>query len=156
MAGKLKTLSVSLQNRPGALAEVARALASEDVNIEAMEAEILGKHGFFRFYSEDQEKAEGVLRRLGYIVMQTDTVEVVLGNKPGALARVCEILAEGGVNIESCFGSSWGKAGQIRIFLRVSDPAKAHRLLKEAAVKSTVLAHAPKPVPGQALNRPSR
>lgn len=133
-AHKLKAVRVSLDNRPGALAQAARALAKNGVNLEAVEVEVLGQYAFFRFFTEHSDTAEQVLKKEGYITTSGEILEVLLSDKPGELARVCEILAQGKVNIESCFGSQWGHKLGGRFFLRVSDIDRAHRLLQEAAI----------------------
>lgn len=136
---ELKSISVRLENRPGALAEAARAVAKAGVNIEGVEAEVLGQFGFFRFYTKDEEKAESALRKAGFIVTVTEILEVILPDRPGELARVFEVLFQGNVNGESCFGASLPNDTS-RFFLRVSDFGKAHRILSQAGIKSRRLA----------------
>lgn len=136
---QLKAFSVRLENRPGQLAAVARLLGEFKINIEAVEAEVLGTHGFARFYSNDPAAAEQLLRERGYVVTTTDILEVLVSNKPGELARALEAIAEAGVNVESCFGSGW--AEDSRILLRVSDIAKAHRALQAQHFKAYRLTH---------------
>ena len=127
----LKALHVTLENRPGALAEVMRLLADGKVNIEALEAEILGKSGFVRFYTQTPLEAERILRMQGLILMGMDVIEVFLENKPGELARMCEALAESKINIESAFGTSHPNDGST-FYLRVDKPQDAHRILASA------------------------
>jgi len=138
---ELKSISVRLENRPGALAEAARTVAQAGVNIEGVEAEVLGQYGFFRFYTKDETKAEEALKKAGYIVTVTEILEVTLADRPGELARVFEILFQGNVNGESCFGASLPNQTS-RFFLRVSDFGKAHRLLAQAGIKARRLAQA--------------
>lgn len=128
----LQAIHVTIQNRPGSLAKATRALARAGVNIEALEAEILGLSGFFRFYTDDAETAERVLRSEGYVVVGMDVVEVVLTNKPGELARLCESLAKANINIESCFGSAHGPNRECRMYVRVDRPLDALRILTAA------------------------
>lgn len=127
----LRALHVTLENRPGALAEVTRALAKAKINLEGAEAEILGKSGFFRFYTETPVQAQEVLRLEGFIVTQMDVLEVFLPNKPGELARMCETLAAAKINIETAFGTSHPNDGST-FYLRVDKPQEAHRVLQAA------------------------
>jgi hypothetical protein len=128
----LKALHVTMENRPGALAKVTRALADGKINIEAVEAEILGRSGFFRFYTQTPVEAEKILRSQGLITMGMDVLEVVLSNKPGELARMCETLSKAGINIESAFGSGHGPNKEATFYLRVDKPQDAHKILNGA------------------------
>lgn len=128
----LQAIHVTIQNRPGALAKATRALADAGVNLEALEAEILGQSGFFRFYTDGAETAIRVLRSQGYVVVGMDVVEAVLTNKPGEVARMCDALAKANINIESCFGSAHGPNKECRMYLRVDRPAEALRILSSA------------------------
>lgn len=139
--GKLRSITVSLDNRPGALAEAARVLADEQINVEAHEAEILGKYGFFRFYTKDYDHALAVLKNKGYITTTAEIVEVILTDRPGELARCCETLAKAKVNVESAFGSTVGGVGACRTFLRVSDAVKAHQALVKAGFEAHRVLH---------------
>lgn len=135
---KLKAVRVSLANRPGALSQVTQLLAAAQVNLEGVEVEVLGVNAFARFYSRDYERAERILRDAGYIVSTNDMLEVILSDEPGELARVCRILAEGKVNMESCFGSTLGTgAKKCRFFLRVDNLDRAYKLLSGAAIPTS-------------------
>jgi hypothetical protein len=127
----LKALHVTLENKPGFLAKVTRALASAKINIEAVEAEILGKSAFFRFYTQTPVEAEAVLRKLGLITVGMDILEVEMPNTPGELARLCDTLAANNINIESTFGSSSGTSTS-KFYLRVDKPQEAHKILTGA------------------------
>lgn len=133
----LKALHVTLENKPGTLAQVTRALADNNINIEAVEAEILGKSAFFRFFTETPAEAERVVRALKLVTIGMDVVEIIVPNQPGELARICELLGKAGINIESLFGSSGTVTRQqARFYLRVDKPQEASRVL--TAAKFTV------------------
>jgi hypothetical protein len=65
--------------------------------------------------------------------IQTATqLAVFLANRPGALARVCEALANAGINIQALATSDTVDHTVVRMV--VSDPTKALMLLGEAGV----------------------
>ena len=132
----LKALHVTLENKPGTLAQVTRALADNKINIEAVEAEILGKSAFFRFFTETPVEAERVVRNLKLVTIGMEVVEVIVPNQPGELARICDTLSKAGINIESLFGSSGTVTRQeARFYLRVDNPQKASDVLTTAKFK---------------------
>lgn len=132
----LKALHVTLENKPGTLAQVTRALADNKINIEAVEAEILGKSAFFRFFTETPAEAERVVRALKLVTIGMEVLEVVVPNQPGELARICEMFSKSSINIESLFGSSGTVTRQeARFYFRVDKPEQATRLLTEAKFK---------------------
>jgi len=55
---------------------------------------------------------------------------VRLANRPGSLARIAEILADEGINIEALAG--WGLDGEGVVRLIVSDADRARTVLKDA------------------------
>lgn len=129
----LKALHVTLENKPGTLAQVTRALADNHINIEAVEAEILGRSAFFRFFTETPAEAERVVRTLRLVTISMDILEVIVPNQPGELARMTETLSQAGINIESLFGSSGTVTKQqMRFYLRVDKVDQAHKVLTGA------------------------
>lgn len=132
----LRAVHVTLENKPGQLAKAARTLAEENLNVEGLEVEILGKSGFFRFYTDAPQKAMTALRARGFVVMGMEILEVVLNNKPGELARMCETLSKASINIESMFGSGGSSNKEGRMYLRVDKPAEAHLVLSGAKFDS--------------------
>ena len=132
----LKALHVTLENKPGTLAQVTRALADNKINIEAVEAEILGKSAFFRFFTETPTEAERVVRALNLVTIGMEVLEIIVPNQPGELARICEMLSKAGINIESLFGSSGTVTKQeARFYFRVDKPEQATKILVDAKFK---------------------
>lgn len=70
---------------------------------------------------------------------------IFMANRPGALARACEALANGNVNIEALAteGGNFGSRGdEMMVRMVVSDPTKAAALLEHVgadAIKTEVL-----------------
>lgn len=93
--------------------------------------------------------AEGTRERPTRTRFQAMTEFVVrLDNRPGALARLTELLAAAGVNIDAL--AAWGEDGAGVVRLIVDEPDLCARVLDEAGlghearpVLSTLLAHRP-------------
>lgn len=98
---KTKQFTVSLENRPGALAEVARTLGTAKVNILALLGTAQGTAGTVELVVEDARRAKKALDEAKLMYKETTAVEYELPNKPGALAECLDKLAAKGVNLNS-------------------------------------------------------
>ncbi len=90
---------VQLENRPGALAQFARALAERGVNIVHCAAGGAGALGYAIIETQDDEAARDVLRSTGLPFVEGTPITVELVDEPGALAELAERLAVAGVGI---------------------------------------------------------
>jgi hypothetical protein len=124
-----KQISIFLENKPGRLANVLLALAREKVNLSALTVMDSHEHNVLRCVLDDRDKARHVLNSLGMPFAETDVLSVELKNQPGELAHVCELLAAEHVNIEYAYASSGGRNGKTFGIFKVSNAAKAIRVL---------------------------
>ena len=131
-----KQISVSLENKPGRLANVLSALAREKVNITAMSVMDSHEHSVLRFVTNDLPKTYQVLRALNTPYTETEVLVVELRNQPGALAHVCELLAAEHINIDYAYCSSGGRNGRVVGIFKVSNAEKAIRVLGQSANNS--------------------
>src|SRR5690606_16741808 len=82
-------ISVFLENKPGRLANVLRALEKQKVNITGMTVMDSHEHSVLRLVTSDRAKTTGVLKELGAPFTETEVLLVELRNQPGALAHLC-------------------------------------------------------------------
>lgn len=98
---KTKQFTISLENRPGAVAEVARTLGSAKVNILALLGTAQGTTGTVELVVEDARRARKALDDAKLTYKETTAEQYELPNKPGALAQCLDKLAAKGVNLNS-------------------------------------------------------
>ena len=127
-------LKVTLENRPGTLADLSEALGRAGVNIE-------GICGFAREVkgSEDREfvthvahilvydasKAEKALKNADIKIEDSREALVIdIMDRPGALAAMTRRMADAGINIDFFYNAT-----RTRIVLGVSDPERALTLV---------------------------
>lgn len=98
----MKDLSIALENRPGALAEMGDALGRAGVSIEGGGAFVVNGQGVAHFLFEDGAAAREALERAGIRVVDEREVLAQRLNqaKPGQLGKLTRRMAEAGVNIE--------------------------------------------------------
>jgi hypothetical protein len=126
-----KQISVFFENKPGRLANVLLALAREKVNLAALTVMDSHEHSVLRFVTSDLAKTYQVLRALNTPYTETEVLVVELRNQPGALARVCELLAAEHINIDYAYCSAGGRNGRTVGIFKVSNTEKAMRLVGE-------------------------
>jgi len=124
-----KQLAVFLDNRPGTLASVAEALADAKINIYAIATSDTVDHSVIRLVVSDYRKALHVFEEHGTLVVEDDVVMVEGSNRPGELAQVAHKLAVAKINIEYCYCATPPDAKKGLLILRVSNPAKALKVL---------------------------
>ncbi len=98
---KTKQFTIAVQNRPGAVAEIARTLGSAKVNILALLGTAQGTTGTVELVVEDARRAKKALDAAKLAYQETPAEEYELPNKPGALAQYLEKLEAKGVNLNS-------------------------------------------------------
>ena len=124
-----KQLAIFLDNRPGMLARLADSLAEAKINIYAITASDTVDHSVIRLVISDYRKAMLLFEEHGTLVVEDDVLMIEGSNKPGELARIAHKLADAKINIEYCYSATLMKAKKGLLILRVSNPAKALKVL---------------------------
>ena len=117
----MKDLTIRLEHRPGALAEMGEALGRAGISIEGGGAWVCGGNGAAHFLFEDGDAAGKALTDAGIEVGEAREVLIQRLDQatPGQLGMVCRLMAEAGVNIEVIYSDHSN-----RLILVVDDPAK--------------------------------
>ncbi len=102
---KVKQLTVALENRPGALAQMAQILADAKINVVALLGSTAGTQGSAQVVVDDIRKAKKALDKAGMSYTEGTLEQFELNNKPGALAEVAGKLAKKGMNIDSAYAT---------------------------------------------------
>ena len=127
----IRQLSAFIENKQGRLAEAMKTLSDNGVDVSALSLADTSDYGVLRLIVSDPEKGRQVLSDSGVIVKITEVVAAVMDDVPGGAARVIELLAEGGVDVEymyACIGRVNGKALMV---MRVDDIEKTERIFAE-------------------------
>ncbi len=121
---------VQLDNRPGELARLARAMGARGVNIERISCAGTGSVAC-AFMTTSDEATRDVLRSLGHDFVEGAAIVVDVLDQPGGLADVTERLADAGVNVLAtmCVGR---REGVVETAFVVDDEAAARRVVTTA------------------------
>jgi uncharacterized protein len=118
----MKDLTLILDDRPGALAELGDATGGADINIEGMCATTGGGKGEVHILVEDAAAARDALAGVGIDVSgERDVLVVEVENRPGTMAAAARRFADAGVNVEFAYSTFGG----VKLVLGVDDLDKA-------------------------------
>src|SRR5882762_10707975 len=124
----MRDLTIRLENRPGALAEMGEALGSAGVSVEGGGAFVFDGQGIAHFLLEDAVAARQALAAKGIEVIEDREVLVqrLKQDQPGQLGKISRMMADAGVNIEVIYSDH-----QNQLILVVDDLEKG-RAVSEA------------------------
>jgi hypothetical protein len=122
-------LAVFLANKPGTLAAVCDALASEKINIFALTVSDTIDHAVVRMIVSDPKRALSIFEQHGTLVVENDVLLLEQDNKPGSLSEVAKKLAEKNVNIEYAYLATAKTARKGLLVLRPNNLKKAIEIL---------------------------
>ena len=119
---------IQLQNHPGELAHLTRALASRGIDIEHVSCVGAGPIACAFVIPNDHQAMREVLRGLGHAFIEGDAITVDVEDRPGGLAGVAERLAAAGVNILGTL-TIGRRPGIVEMAFTVDDEPAARRAL---------------------------
>jgi len=99
---------VSLENKPGTLAQVGTVLGDADVNILAIQGFSRGEESIIRFVSDNPDKAAAALQAAGIPSTNREVLIVKVLDEPGDLGDVALVMTEAGINIDSVYVTTAG------------------------------------------------
>jgi prepilin-type processing-associated H-X9-DG protein len=124
-------LSIQLDHRPGALADMGEALGRAGVSIEGGGVFVHDGIGIAHFLFADGHAARAALEAAGIRVVAVNEVVVqrLRQNVPGQLGRITRMLADAGVNIEVMYSD------HVHQLILVVDDMEKGRAVAEAFVR---------------------
>lgn len=99
----MEDFSVKLSHRPGELARVATALSRYGVNIKSLAGLAVDGQVVVRIIADNADAARAALEASQIQFERHDVVTVLLDNRAGELAAVCEKLADARVNLKGIY-----------------------------------------------------
>ena len=125
----MKEFKVFVLDKPGELARVTEALATNAVNIRAIASESKHDASLLRVVTNDVTTTERALKQAGLKFEVNEIMTLDLVDRPGELAKVARRLARAGINVSSLYimGS---RNGRTEIAMVVDDTARAQVAIK--------------------------
>ena len=120
---------VQLDNRPGALAVLAEALAAGGVDLRAIGGGGIGDTGHVIMTTADDDATRRILDAGGYTYIEGESILAEVDDRPGGMAAIARRLADAGVNVYGhLFVGRWGDRATFAFV--VDDPARARPILE--------------------------
>jgi len=120
----VKQLTVFLENKAGRLAEVARILKKQNINLQGFSTTEARDYGILRMLVSDVKKSRESLREAGFTTHVADVICVKVVDRPGELSNILDTLSAERINIDYVY-----IIAGTRIVLSVSDIKKAEDVL---------------------------
>ena len=128
----LKQLTIFVENKIGALVDITKTLADNNVNLRALSIADTQDFGILRLIVNDNETATKALQDAGYLIKMTDVVGVKIGDQPGKLSMALDVLDKADINMEYLYAFMARTEKHAYVVLRVADNAHAEKALETA------------------------
>jgi len=119
---------ITLDNRPGALADIADVIAQKGINIAGVAGATEGTSATIAVVTNDEAGTRSALEGAGARFREVALASAALEDKPGVLADAARGLANAGVNIEAIFPTGM-EGGKITIAFGVDNVEAAKSAL---------------------------
>ncbi len=127
----IEQLSIFIENRKGAMAEVTAILNRANVGICALLLADTSEFGVLRLIVNDNETAETALKEQGFIVGKSKVIAVEFIDNPNGMNQILDPLCDAGVNLEYMYLFHNIKKNLPIMIFRADDPQTALNTLKE-------------------------
>lgn len=126
-----KEIVISVANKLGVLASVAKVIAEHAVNVEGVAGYEMGSDARIMLVTDDSLRAREALSKAGYSeVKENDVLVLELENKPGSLKSVTARIASEKIDIRYMYGTTCPGTCSPRLIIATTDNAKTYVLLR--------------------------
>ena len=125
-----RQITVAIENQPGRLAAISKALAANGINIKDLSILDNIEQGVIRVVTNDSAACKALLTAEGFHPVEAEVLVVDLVDTPGKLAVLTDALAGGGVNIDYAYGSEEPAEQRMRLVMKVSPLPRACEIIK--------------------------
>lgn len=130
----IQQLSVIIENKKGALADWAKLMAQNNIDLIASTLVDTGETGMLRAVVSDVDAALALLSKAHYAVTVTDVFAIPLFDHPGALAELLELLRANNISVEYLYSFMRQLAGDGAVVIRTNLPGAACALFEARQV----------------------
>ena len=131
----VRQLSIFVENETGRLADLTEILAENGIDLNAVTIAETGENGILRCIVQNPEEAVAALAGKGFMASITEVLTVAIENKPGAVNKVLQLLADAGIGVKYIYSTIQSAKGEAAITMKTTDQKRAETILVNAGVK---------------------
>ena len=131
---KIHQVSVFLENKPGQLRTACDVLARAGINMVTLSLADTAQFGILRLIVQEWQKAKTVLEKAGCVVKITEVLAIEVGDRPGGLSQVLEIVDRAGLNIEYMYAFTEKRGDRAMLVFRFTNPDAALQVLQAGRI----------------------
>lgn len=131
----INQISIFLENKPEALAELTAVLADNNINLKALSLADSSDFGIARIIVDDVPAVEAVLKKNDFIVKSSPVLAIEIPDQTGSLNHILQILCKAKRNIEYMYGFTGKKTNQAYMILRTTDIPATEKVLSDNFIR---------------------
>ena len=128
-----KEFTIQLEDRPGTLGKVCRALADRGVNILAFQASSSEGRSQVHLVADNPTITKSVLDSQGLTFTEADVIQAKLAHRGGELARAASRLGEAKININYAYCAAEVGTNAPLVIFGVAEVGRGATILDQAA-----------------------
>ena len=128
-------ISVFIENKPGRLEDIIRALSDENIGIRALSVADTTDFGILRLIVSDTDGAIAAFEKRGITASKTRVIGVKMKDEPGSLAHVLHVLKGADVSVEYAYAFITHTKNEACVVLRVENHERATEALRAGGVE---------------------
>ena len=132
---KLKQISIFIENSPGRLFEVTRALGDAGINLRALNLVDTGDFGKLRLLVSDVATTRQIVMKHHWPARVDDAIAVEIEDQPGYLANMLEPLKDSGINVVHMYAYAGFSSGKAVMIFRFNDIDRAIGVIEAQGYK---------------------
>ena len=101
----LTQISIFAENKKGTMHSITSVLAERGINIIALVTNDSAEFGIVRMLVSDPDLARTCFSEAGYLVHADPVIAVEIGDAPGSLDRLLQIITESNINVDYLYMS---------------------------------------------------
>jgi hypothetical protein len=129
----MNLLAVFVENKPGQTARITKILADAGIDIHWVTVASNGSFGVMKFLVDKCDLAVQSLKRQGLMVSLLDVLAVEVGNKPGSLQAIADLLGRNNINLDNCSG--FVANNRAILIVEVNELARARAVLEKQGLR---------------------
>ena len=126
----IKQISVFVENAPGSLSEVTKALGDNGIDMSALSLADTSEFGILRLIVDKPEEGKKILNEAGIVVRVTDVLSLTMEDAPGGTLGVLRLLAESGISVEYMYAFAGKESGKAFMIIQAEELEAAEGILR--------------------------